>query len=613
MNSIKKIYRSNIRKLFFGKKNKNLYIFLLSLIPNILAAVLEGLSYGSIMLAFSVLNREEGLFKSHKILINISQFFHLERYSNLELFSFCLLAAIILQILRSLFAYICQVVNTFLGANIQAIAQEKVYEKILNFSYPFVSEYKVGDLVEYAKTPSYLFNPLINGINCIVSGAFTVFASLYVMVLLSPSLTLLAIVLFGSFALLQKVIIQKVSQISTSLINHIVDFTKHIIQNLHAMRVIHTFHRQQHTRDCISGILKDITKTSMKSGFYNHAMIPLNEIITTICVGVFLLIGMVLSSQTDAPMAPTILLTFITVTYRLNGRLQMLIQGISTVAALWVYINRLEYILSDEGKEFAPLGGIPCKTLNYSIKLSNVSLKYRAACEPSLRSLNIEIKKGESVAFVGPSGAGKSSIIDLLVRLYNPTEGKILLDGEDLSQFDLEGWRNQLAVVSQDAFIFNDTIEENIRFGCLNATKEQVQQAAYLAHADIFIDKLPDGYDTLVGERGYRLSGGEKQRIALARAMVRDTEILILDEATSNLDSHSEKHIQAALAEYSKNHTIITIAHRLSTITTCDKIYVIENGSLVEAGSHDELLASPKKYASFWHVQSKHPNELIEV
>ncbi|MCH9614493.1 MAG: Heterocyst differentiation ATP-binding protein HepA [Chlamydiia bacterium] len=602
-----------MRKLFFGEKNKNLYIFLISLIPNVLAAALEGLSYGCIMLAFGVFNKQEGLFQSHKILINISNYFHLERFTNLELFIICLLGGIVLQILRSLFTYVCQVINTFVGTNIQVVAQEKVYEKILSFSYPYVSEYKVGDLVEYAKTPSYLFHPLIDGVNRILIGIFTVLASFYVMVLLSPSLTLLAVVLFGSFALLQKMIIRKLSHISASLLTHTVDFTKHIVQNLHAMRVIHTFHRQKHTRNCISGILQDITKATMKSGLYNHAMVPLNEVMIITCVGIFLLIGMVLPSQSGSPMASTILLTFVTVAYRLNGRLQMMIQGVSTVATNWAHINRLEHILSDEGKEFAPSGGRPCKTFEQSIKLSNVSLQYKSAHEPSLQGLNIEINKGESIAFVGTSGAGKSSIMDLLIRLYDPTEGSVLLDGEDLSQFDLEGWRNQLAVVSQDAFIFNDTIEANIRFGLLSATREQVEEAARLAHANIFIDKLPDGYDTLLGERGYRLSGGEKQRIALARAMVRRAEILILDEATSNLDSHSEKHIQAALADYSKNRTVITVAHRLSTITTCDKIYVLENGSLVETGSHDELLASPQKYASFWHAQSKHPNELVEV
>jgi ATP-binding cassette subfamily B protein/subfamily B ATP-binding cassette protein MsbA len=194
-----------------------------------------------------------------------------------------------------------------------------------------------------------------------------------------------------------------------------------------------------------------------------------------------------------------------------------------------------------------------------------------------------------------------------LIQLYEPTEGQILIDGENLKNYEVGSWREKLGVVSQDTFIFNESIEENIRFGKLEASLDQIIEAAKLAHAHEFISQLSQGYQTMVGERGYRLSGGERQRLALARVFLRDPDILILDEATSSLDSYSEQLIQDALsAMFQKKKTVIMIAHRLSTILKADQILVLDKGRLVEQGDHHQLLKKEGAYFHFWKLQSEY-------
>jgi ATP-binding cassette subfamily B protein/subfamily B ATP-binding cassette protein MsbA len=214
------------------------------------------------------------------------------------------------------------------------------------------------------------------------------------------------------------------------------------------------------------------------------------------------------------------------------------------------------------------------------------------------------------VALVGSSGAGKSSIADLLAGLYDPTEGEILVDGTSIARFDLGGWQQRLGVVSQDTFLFNASIADNIAFGTPEATRTAIETAAAQAQAARFIEALPEGLDTVVGERGYRLSGGQRQRLSLARAILRDPELLILDEATSALDSESERLVQQAIDRFERKHTVLVIAHRLSTIVNADLICVMDKGAIIERGKHKELLAKDGRYASLWKQQTMARSEL---
>ncbi len=221
----------------------------------------------------------------------------------------------------------------------------------------------------------------------------------------------------------------------------------------------------------------------------------------------------------------------------------------------------------------------------------------------ALRDVNFEIKPGQLAALVGPSGAGKTTITYLIPRLYDPTAGRVLIDGCDLREVTLDSLSRQIGMVTQETFLFHDTVRANLLYAKPDATMDEIERAARAANIHDFIAKLPQGYDTIVGERGYRLSGGEKQRVAIARVILKDPRILVLDEATSSLDSESEALIQAALKPLMQGRTSVVIAHRLSTILAADVILVIDEGQVVEQGTHAELLALNGLYARLYNTQ----------
>jgi ATP-binding cassette subfamily B protein/subfamily B ATP-binding cassette protein MsbA len=268
-------------------------------------------------------------------------------------------------------------------------------------------------------------------------------------------------------------------------------------------------------------------------------------------------------------------------------------------------MERVNEILQPDDKEWTRVGGKTFKSLAEKIEFEEVTLRYTPDQAPALRNLNFVMPRGSVTALVGSSGAGKSSIADLLTGLYDPTEGRITIDGVDLQKYSLVSWRENLGVVSQDTFVFNDPIIENIRYGKPEATEAEIIAATKAAQAHDFIMELPQGYQTVVGERGYRLSGGQRQRLALARAILKQPEVMILDEATSALDSQSERLVQQALAMFQEDRTVLVVAHRLSTITGADQILVLEQGEIVERGTHQELLNRGERYTHYWQLQGR--------
>lgn len=593
---------SEVKKILFGPGGRNGVLFGLILLPNLFAALLEGISFGMILFAFSMLSAESRLnfhttwFGSFPAWATWT-----DTLGSAEAFTFFVSLAILLQVLRSLFTYLGSVASVFLGTRMQIEAQHKVYEQILNFSFPFVSRYKVGDLVEYTSTPATMIRVVMDELNKGVVSLLAIAASLVVMFILSPSLTLLALGLFSCLGLLQKLVIRKISKISEGVSSHLVDFNKHIVQSLHGLRAIYIFDRQKTMIANISSTLHRLASAIKKLYLWGHASAPINEIMGILLVGVFLLIGQI---QEKGPAALPLFLTFITIVYRLNGRIQALLISVNAVAMNWGAILRLEEILVKRDKEFITNGPATFPGLQKEILFDHVDLFYAEGQQPAIEDFTARISKGATVAFVGHSGAGKSSVIDLLIRLYEPTHGSVLIDGVDLGRLEVGGWRKKLGVVSQDTFIFNETIEENIRFGRLEATLEEIIESAKMAGAHEFIRQLPQGYKTTVGERGYRLSGGERQRIALSRVLIRDPEILILDEATSNLDSQSEYCIQEALLKFRGIKTVILVAHRLSTVVEADCIFVMEKGKIIEQGTHEALLKNEGTYARYWGMQA---------
>jgi ATP-binding cassette subfamily B protein/subfamily B ATP-binding cassette protein MsbA len=331
-------------------------------------------------------------------------------------------------------------------------------------------------------------------------------------------------------------------------------------------------------------------------------VVPFASFLPILAITLIAALSLLLLGGRSSGVLPS-LVTFVLALQKLNGRITILTATFNQLADNSGRFQRLNQILSPEGKQFRRLGGLPLGPLQQSISLEKVSLRYAPELEPALSDISLLLPKGQMLGLVGPSGAGKSSIADLLTGLYAPTAGRILIDGTPLEQLDLAGWQQRLGVVSQDTFLFNATISENIAFGTPGATQGKIEAAATAAQAAGFIESLPNGYNTLVGERGYRLSGGQRQRLSLARAILREPELLILDEATSALDSQSERLVQEAIERFERNHTMLVIAHRLSTIVRADQILVLEGGRVVQRGTHASLLAEGGTYQRLWAQQ----------
>jgi subfamily B ATP-binding cassette protein MsbA len=261
------------------------------------------------------------------------------------------------------------------------------------------------------------------------------------------------------------------------------------------------------------------------------------------------------------------------------------------------------FALIDERPE-SDTGTMAIPKVTGSIEYRHIGLKYDNALRNAINDLSFSIKPGEKLALVGRSGGGKTTLVNLLPRFYDYQQGLLLIDGIDIRALSLKSLRQQFALVSQDVILFNDTVFNNIAYGALrNSSEADVIEAAKAAHAWEFIQNLPEGLNSEIGDRGVRLSGGQRQRLAIARAILKDAPILLLDEATSALDTESEQHVQAALDELMKNRTTIVIAHRLSTIENADRILVLEQGEIVESGTHAELLSADRHYARLYRKQ----------
>ncbi len=297
--------------------------------------------------------------------------------------------------------------------------------------------------------------------------------------------------------------------------------------------------------------------------------------------------------------------TMVFITQRLLWPLTRLGDTLDLLQRAMASINRIFDILDTDRRITPGLNSLPIEDVAGEIQFANVSFEYESGeGQAVLRDLSLKVGEGQTVGIVGPTGAGKSTLVKLLLRFYDLQQGQITLDGKNLRDLSLGDLRKAMGFVSQDVFLFHGSVRENITYGSFDATKEEIIQAAKIAEAHEFITALPQGYDTVVGERGQKLSGGQRQRISLARAVLKNPPVLILDEATSSVDNETEALIQRSLGRITRDRTTLVIAHRLSTIVHADRIFVLDHGELSEQGTHSELLSMNGVYAALWSVQT---------
>jgi ABC-type multidrug transport system fused ATPase/permease subunit len=358
-------------------------------------------------------------------------------------------------------------------------------------------------------------------------------------------------------------------------------------ESISGIRIVKAFARERHMLDRFRHSVNRVFEQSMVSARLQSFYTPLMGFLPNLGLAAVLLVGgnQVISGDIKAGE----LAAFVSYIAMLSGPVRWLGMSLSMAQRATASGNRMFEILDREPSMQSPPGAPPLPEGRGQVSLQRVTLRYDGS-EPSLSGVDLEVEPGRTIALVGPTASGKTSLVGLLARLYDPSEGRVVIDGADIKQVDLASLRGEIAFVADDSFLFSDTVAANIAYARPDATRDQIEAAAKRAQAHDFITHLPDGYDTVVGERGLTLSGGQRQRVAIARALVAEPRILILDDATSSVDARTESQIKAGLRAAMEGRTTFIVAHRLSTISLADEIVVMDRGRVVDRGTHEELL-----------------------
>lgn len=479
--------------------------------------------------------------------------------------------------------------------------RRQIFEQLQAFSLGYFTKTKSGELVNTITTELERIKTAFGGIAFVITRCLVGVVYLLTLLLLSWQLTLLAVMLFGLLAVGLSTLNVRVREVSfeTSAANG--HFTSTAVEFINGIRTIQAFAAQEFERKRFYDSSSRVAESFIKITRLMSSVKPLSESISTaILVSLIIMAFNGILIGKSLPVAS--LLTFFFVLFRLVPTLQDVNGTRVVLSGLQGAAVNVKELLRTDNKDYFPNGNLDFSGLKRAINLVSVDFGY----EPDnlvLHDISLTIERGKMTALVGGSGAGKSTLADLIPRFYDPTRGTILIDGVDLKTYEIKSLRQKLAVVSQDTFIFNANVRDNIAYGLEGVEEAEILEAARQAYALEFIEHLPEGFDTQLGDRGVRLSGGQRQRLAIARALLRDPEILILDEATSALDSLSERLIQESLEKLSMGRTVIAIAHRLSTITRADQVVVLEQGRIVEQGKYQELLKQRGRLWKYHQMQ----------
>jgi len=519
-----------------------------------------------------------------------------------QIFVFMVSFAIVAQILKSVLLYASEWSQIGLAYGMRLFLQQRITAHIMNLSYAEVTRFPAGKLATLIDQSKLVLDVTVQ-LGTIVRATLMGLAYVAVMFTMSTKLALTTLLVVAILWFLLRFIVRYIQSLSTDATKAEIALWRWTIEYLNAPRILRLINGTERALEEINNAWKQHLVPERKADLVSAAIPKLLETITVVAAGILLISALLLVTDDRESLIST-LFVYALLFFRLRPvikafndlriKVARIIPRLAVVGSL-LRVPQKPAFSTDRNR-------IPKRWSE--IRFEDVWFQYPRDNKPVLKGVSFSILQGSTTAIVGRSGSGKTTIADLLLGLYTPTTGKIIVDDKNLSECDIEKWRERIGVVDQENYLLNTSVWDNIRFGRSVTEVGQIERAAQIANASEFIEGMESDYQTVIGDRGLRLSGGQQQRLALARAVFNDPEILVLDEATSALDTLSEQLIQSALEKMQHERTIIVIAHRLSTIANADQVLVVDEGEITEKGTVRELIGIDGRFAKMWNSQS---------
>jgi subfamily B ATP-binding cassette protein MsbA len=512
----------------------------------------------------------------------------------------CIAIAVVFM-LKNVFDYLRQYLVVQLEQSVTRDLRNLVYTHMLELDLRFYNRTRAGQIINRLTSDTDLLRTLVTkNISMFATSVLQVVISIVILVLISWELTLLALVVMPLSFVAWRKLLAPLRRGDRRVLDMSGEVTSHLQETVSGVRQVKAAAAERFEASRFRNLTDLYFRSVVRTERIRALASPLSE--SMAAIGTVLLLWFGGRMVVQGALTPGAFITFIGISLKLYQPAKWLSKFPATVQPGLSAADRIFEFLDTPLEMVDQPGARVFDTVKDAVRFENVSFHYTDDA-PVLNNVTLAARRGTVTALVGPSGAGKTTLVDLIARFYDPTAGRITIDGVDMRDFSVKSLRRMMGVVTQETVLFHDTVRSNIAYALPDSTQEAVERAARAANAHEFISQMPDGYDTILGERGTRLSGGQRQRIAIARAILRDPPILIFDEATSALDSESERLVQEAIEHLLEGRTVFVIAHRLSTIMNADQILTMEDGRIIQRGTHEELLAEGGLYRKLYRLQ----------